>query len=84
MSQQSSNVKYEKRLIDNAVCRRRFHLVYEEGTKNESHVEIKCPHCGVTLFEENNHPTVTLARDENLIKSPDGTQPIVYECKFLK
>ncbi|APJ03500.1 hypothetical protein [Silvanigrella aquatica] len=82
MEKSVDNMKYEKVLIDNATCRRRFHLVYETGAQNNTNVEIKCPHCGVVLFSEPNHPPVVLARDENLIKSPDGSEHIIYDCKF--
>ena len=82
MENSSNNLKYEKRLIDNATCKRRFHLVFESGAKNKDHVEVKCPHCGVVLFNETNHPPVMIARDENLIKSPDGSESIIYDCKF--
>ncbi len=82
MENRSNNMKYEKRLIDNATCKRRFHLDFESGAKNDAHDEVKCPHCGVILFDETNHPPVMIARDENLIKSPDGSEPIIYDCKF--
>jgi phage FluMu protein Com len=82
MDDRPKDMKYEKLLIDNATCNRRFHLVFETGAKNNGQVEIKCPHCGVILFHEENHPPVMLARDENLIKSPDGSEPIIYDCKF--
>lgn len=82
MNKQDSEMKYQKLLIDNATCKRRFHLVFESGAKNTDHVEIKCPHCGITLFNQDNHPPVILARDENLIKSPDGSESIIYACKF--
>ena len=52
MDKRIDNMKYEKLLIDNATCKRRFHLVFETGAKNDAHVEIKCPHCGVVLFNE--------------------------------
>ena len=82
MENRSNNMKYEKRLIDNATCNRRFHLIYETGSNNNAHVQVKCPNCGVILFDEPNHPPVMLAREENLIKSPDGSEPIIYDCKF--
>lgn len=75
--------RYRHLEVDNAVCMRRFHVCYEEGTSNPlPHVEVKCPHCGVTVFEADNHVEVMLARDENLVSRPDGSRPIVYECRF--
>ncbi len=76
------NDEYQKIIIDNAVCKRRFHLVYEENSSPREHVIVKCPHCSVILFEQENHHPVLLAREENLVKSPEGDAPIVYECKF--
>lgn len=73
---------YHKIEIDNAVCNRRFHVVFEEGQPNLPQVVIKCPHCQVTIYEAKNHPPALLSREENLVKSPDGSRPIVYECKF--
>ena len=77
------NKEYKKLLIDNATCNRRFHLVFESGSKNNCHVKVNCPHCGVVLFDNPYHPPVMLARDENLIKSPDGSEPIIYDCNFI-
>jgi hypothetical protein len=74
--------EYRKFEIDNVVCRRRFHIAYERGQPNVAHVAVDCPHCGVRLWEAQNHPPVMLIREENLVKSPDGTNPLVYECKF--
>lgn len=81
----TSEIEYKKILIDNAVCNRRFHLVYEEKVENEKHVKIDCPHCGVTLFEKDNHPPVMLTREENLVNAPNGVDAkIMYDCKFYK
>lgn len=84
MDNNLSSMKYEKRLIDNAICKRRFHLVFEKGSPNCPTVEAKCPHCGVILFQEKNHPPVMVVREENLVKSPDGSEPMIYECQFNK
>lgn len=75
---------YQKFEIDNTVCRRRFHIAFEQGSPIVPQVKIDCPHCGVTIFEAPNHPEVTLLREENLVKSPDGTNPLINECRFLK
>ena len=75
---------YKKIEIDNAVCNRRFHLSFEEGSTPEKHVEIDCPHCGIKLFEADNHPQVVLAREENLVKSPDGSRTTLHDCRFLR
>ncbi len=82
MDNSSNSIKYQKLLIDNATCHRRFHLVFESGAKTKPQVQVSCPHCGVLLFEKSNHPVVTLVREENLIKSPDGRELMVYDCHW--
>lgn len=84
MNQEVDKIIYKRVLIDNAVCKRRFHVVYEEGAKNEAAVQAECPHCGLVLFEAQNHPPVMLAREENLVKSPTGDAHIQYECRFAE
>ena len=74
--------EYRKIEVDNAICRRRFHIAFEDGQKLEPLAAVDCPHCGVRLWEAENHPPVMLVREENLVKSPDGSNPLVYECKF--
>ncbi|MEY3903631.1 MAG: hypothetical protein RL189_2937 [Pseudomonadota bacterium] len=83
-SPQSQGLNYKKIEIDNSVCRRRFHIAYEEGQSPVAETKVLCPHCGVTLFEARNHPPAILSRDENLVKSPDGTNTTLSECQFLK
>lgn len=79
-----NHTSYQKRLLDNATCKRRFHLIYEENSQQHGHVVVKCPHCQVTLFEHENHAPVMLAREENLIHSPVGDATIIYQCEFKK
>jgi hypothetical protein len=78
----SNKNDYKKILIDNSICKRRFHLVYDEDSPSVEHVVIKCPHCSVVLFEKYDHPDVLLAREENLVKSPEGDVAIMYNCNF--
>ena len=75
--------EYQKIEVDNAICNRRFHIAFEQGQAKVAHTEINCPHCGVKLWEAHNHVPALLLREENLVKNPDGTNPMVYECKFL-
>lgn len=75
---------YRKIEIDNVVCRRRFHIAFEQGQASIPEVKIACPHCGVTVYEAKDHPPAILSREENLVKSPDGSRPMMYECNFLK
>lgn len=81
---QAPKLSYKKIEIDNSVCKRRFHIAFEEGRPPVAEARAICPHCGVTLFEAKNHPPVILSREENLIHSPDGSRPTLNECKFLK
>jgi hypothetical protein len=80
----AEQIEYKKIIIDNAVCKRRFHLSYEENSQNQDHVIVQCPHCSVTLFEKDNHPEVSLIREENLTYSPKGEGKIIYDCRFYK
>lgn len=81
---ETSKLNYKKIEIDNSVCKRRFHIAYEEGRSPVAETSALCPHCGITLFEAKNHPPVILSRDENLIQSPDGSRTTLNTCKFLK
>jgi hypothetical protein len=76
--------QYRKIEIDNAICNRRFHIAFEEGQKLVARQTIACPHCGVVLWEEDQFPPAILLREENLVKSPDGSRPMLTECQFLK
>jgi phage FluMu protein Com len=75
-------MSYEKILIDNVVCARRFHLSFDTQAPLKEHIEIKCPHCQHVLFAAENHPAVTLARDENLVKTTMMSRNIMKECDF--
>ena len=76
--------KYCKIEIDNPICNRRFHIAFEErdGAK-KGHAKVLCPHCGVTVFEQSDSPVAILAREENLVKAPDGSRPLISACLFL-
>lgn len=72
---------YRKIEIDNPICNRRFHLAFEERKDGpRGPVSVACPHCGVTIFENPNMPPVILTREENLVKTPDGSRPLVQKC----
>lgn len=79
-----SPFEYRKIEVDNAICKRRFHIAYEQGQPSLPKQAIDCPHCGVRLWEGENLPPAILLREENLVKSPDGSRPLVTECDFLK
>jgi len=78
----SSEITYKKIEIDNAVCRRRFHIAFEDATPLEGHVKLECPHCHLTIYEKKDHPRAELIREENLTHQPDGSRPILTKCQF--
>ena len=73
---------YRKILIDNTTCSRRFHLTYDDENANQPRTEIKCPHCQVTIFAEENHPEVRFAREENLTQTMRLSEELISECAF--
>jgi hypothetical protein len=75
---------YKKIEIDNPICNRRFHIAWEErANAPKGHVRLDCPHCGVTIFERDDFPPAIITREENLVKSPDGSRPLLQHCEFL-
>lgn len=84
MEKSKGTHQYKKIMIDNVVCRRRFHLGLEEGGATVSQVEVPCPHCGMILYTAQNSAPVELLREENLVNAPDGSQRTLNECHFLK
>lgn len=77
-----TRMTYQKVLIDNTVCSRRFHLTYDNEGPLLPQVEVKCPHCDHTIFTAENHPSVKLARDENLVRTTALSRTLVRECDF--
>ena len=75
-------MSYEKLLVDNVACSRRFHLTFDNEAPLVNKVEIKCPHCQHTVFHAENHPQVKLARDENLVRTTTLSRDILRECDF--
>lgn len=75
-------MSYEKLLVDNVVCSRRFHLTFDNEAPLVNKVEIKCPHCQHLVFQAENHPQVKLARDENLVRTTTLSRDLIRECDF--
>jgi len=75
-------MSYQKVLVDNTVCSRRFHMTFDSESKLQAHVEVACPHCGHVVFEAENHPTVKLVREENLVRTTSLSRNLVRECDF--
>jgi hypothetical protein len=78
----TKDIIYKKVEIDNLICKRRFHIAYEEGTPTKDLVKIQCPHCSDVIYEKKNHPYAELIREENLTHEPDGTKPLMSHCQF--
>lgn len=75
-------MSYTKLLVDNTVCSRRFHMIYDSEAPLMAKVQVKCPHCQHVLFSAENHPPVKLARDENLVRTTQLSRNLVKECDF--
>ncbi|MBX9702850.1 MAG: hypothetical protein K2X39_01730 [Silvanigrellaceae bacterium] len=79
-----SDAVYEKMEVDNAICKRRFHLVSEKNMTTVEEVNVTCPHCNASIYVAKNSSPVFLARDENLVKNPDGSRTLMSQCFFAK
>ena len=73
---------YTKHLVDNPTCSRRFHLTFDDTAPKKDRVEIRCQLCQTVIFQASNHPPVTLARMENLVKTAELSDDIVTNCNF--
>ena len=73
---------YKKILVDNIVCTRRFHITYDTEGAKQPNVELNCPHCGVVVFQEKNHPRASLVREENLVQTAELSEYRVQNCQF--
>jgi hypothetical protein len=73
---------YKKILVDNTTCNRRFHITLDDDAAPVPRTEVRCKFCNVVVFAEENHPPVTLAREENLVKTSELAERLVTECHF--
>ncbi len=73
---------YQKILVDNLTCKRRFHVRFDDEDAAVPNVELRCLHCNAVIFHKENHPPVSLARDENLIKLTDLSPIRSKACLF--
>lgn len=73
---------YQKILIDNTTCSRRFHVTFDDAADVMPRVELRCNFCNAVIFAENNHPPVALAREENLVKTAFLSEHLTTECLF--
>ena len=75
-------MSYKKLLVDNTTCSRRFHITYDDQASPLPRVELRCQFCDARIFSAENHPPVTLAREENLIKTSALSEELMSECNF--
>ena len=73
---------YSKFLVDNTTCSRRFHLTFDDEAVNVPRVEVRCRFCQAVVFAADSHPPVTLAREENLVKTSALSDNLTSECHF--
>lgn len=75
-------MSYQKMLVDNVSCSRRFHVTFDDEAPKQAHTEIKCPFCNVVIFAADNHPQVKLARQENLVQTAELSEQITSACEY--
>ena len=71
---------YQKILVDNTVCSRRYHLTFDDEGEKLPRVEVRCQYCDLVIFAEENHAPLTLARTENLVKTSALSDNLVARC----
>ncbi len=75
-------MSYEKFLVDNPTCSRRFHLTFDSEAPKQNTVQIACPFCNVVIFDAKDHPEVHMIRQENLTQTQELSDRIVRDCRF--
>lgn len=73
---------YQKFLVDNTTCSRRFHLTFDDAAPAKPRVEVKCQFCNVVIFSADHHAPVTLARSENLVKTSALSDNLMSDCSL--
>lgn len=75
-------MSYQKFQVDAVICSRRFHITFDDEAQPVETTDVRCPHCSLVLWSAKNHPPVTMARDENLVKTTQLSRNLVRECDF--
>ena len=75
-------MSYQKHLVDNTTCSRRFHITFDDEAPRKPRVEVRCHYCNAVVFQAENHPPVTLAREENLVKTSALSEDLMRSCDF--
>jgi hypothetical protein len=73
---------YRKILVDNLICKRRFHLTYDDAAAPQATAEVRCLHCQAPIYMRKNHPPLQLAREENLVSTTDLSPLQSSHCNF--
>lgn len=73
---------YQKFLIDNVTCSRRFHVVFDPDAPAAAKTEVRCAYCDMTIFSAENHPPVKVARQENLVQTAQLSDHLIRKCDF--
>lgn len=73
---------YKKLLIDNPTCSRRFHVTFDDDSRPVAKTEVRCSYCNAVVFSEENHPPVSMAREENLTKTTALSASLMKNCEF--
>ena len=75
---------YQKIVVDNLICKRRFHLSFDDAAPSQAQVELRCLHCSAPVFSRSNHPSVRLVREENLVSTTSISPLQAKHCNFSK
>ena len=75
-------MSYQKFLVDNITCSRRFHVTFDDEAQPAQQTTVVCPHCCEIIWKAEDHPPVTLAREENLVKTTQLSRNLTRECQF--
>ncbi|MCX6124317.1 MAG: hypothetical protein NTV34_06150 [Proteobacteria bacterium] len=75
-------MSYQKFLVDNVTCSRRFHVTFDDETTPVAKTSVVCPHCSQVLWSAEDHAPVKLARDENLVKTTQLSRQLTRDCQF--
>jgi hypothetical protein len=73
---------YQKILVDNSSCSRRFHITFNDESPKVAKTEIVCNYCSDVVYSLENHPPIKLAREENLAKMNDLSDNVISACSF--
>ncbi len=74
---------YKEIEVDNSKCSRRFHIHFDPTAEALEETTIKCPHCEATVLTKKNHQKLYLAREENLVNTPERSSKTMKDCFLI-